>query len=87
MFLSQERVARCLKMMMRDLYDKISWRFDALAPQERSVRVPESPNGVLEAVCLSYKSDDITIGSCTNSSHSSPDNNTKSNSNKRRKQH
>ncbi|XP_050208452.1 cyclin-D4-1-like [Mercurialis annua] len=33
--------------------------------------VPQSPNGVLEAACLSYKSDDITttVGSCANSSH------------------
>lgn len=81
-FLSQERVARCLEMM-RDQSDKISRGVAALAPQEGSMRVPESPNGVLEAICLSYKSDDITIGSCTNSSHSSPNNN----SNKRRKQH
>ncbi|KAA8530775.1 hypothetical protein F0562_005457 [Nyssa sinensis] len=35
--------------------------------------VPQSPVGVLDAACLSYKSDDITVGSCANSSHSSPD--------------
>ncbi|KDP29748.1 hypothetical protein JCGZ_18683 [Jatropha curcas] len=34
-----------------------------------SSSVPQSPNGVLEAACLSYKSDDITVGSCANSSH------------------
>uniref|UniRef100_A0A1J3GZL1 Cyclin-D2-1 n=1 Tax=Noccaea caerulescens TaxID=107243 RepID=A0A1J3GZL1_NOCCA len=79
----QERVPKCLKMM-RDLSDRISVGMAALAPQNRSVPVPESPIGVLETICLSFKSDEITIGSCTNSSHSSSaDNN--SNSNKRRK--
>ncbi|CAN8276547.1 unnamed protein product [Cochlearia groenlandica] len=75
----KERVGRCLKMM-RDLPDKFDrgGRAGALAPHKR---VPESPNGVLEAMCLSYKSDDITIGSsCTNSPHNN-------NNNKRRKLH
>lgn len=36
--------------------------------------VPQSPNGVLEAACLSYRSGEGTVGSCPNSSHSnSPD--------------
>ncbi|PON84773.1 Cyclin [Trema orientale] len=39
--------------------------------------VPQSPVGVLDAAtCLSYKSDELTVGSCANSSHSliiSPD--------------
>lgn len=36
--------------------------------------VPQSPIGVLDAACLSYKSDDTTVGSCVNSSsHSSTD--------------
>ncbi|KAL2460557.1 Cyclin-D4-1 [Abeliophyllum distichum] len=34
--------------------------------------VPQSPNGVLEAACLGYKSDGRTGESCPNSSHSSP---------------
>ncbi|ERN02909.1 cyclin-D3-1 [Amborella trichopoda] len=33
--------------------------------------VPQSPIGVLDAACLSYKSDDKTVGSCS-SSHTSP---------------
>lgn len=33
---------------------------------------PHSPIGVLEAACLSYKSDETTVGSCPSSSHSSP---------------
>ncbi|KAL5710854.1 hypothetical protein ACHQM5_021367 [Ranunculus cassubicifolius] len=36
--------------------------------------VPQSPIGVLDAAaCLSYKSDELTVGSCANSSHSSPE--------------
>ena len=35
--------------------------------------VPQSPVGVLDAACLSYKSDELTVGSCANSSHNSPD--------------
>ncbi|PON70504.1 Cyclin [Trema orientale] len=42
--------------------------------------VPQSPIGVLDAAaCLSYKSDDTTVGSCANSSH------TTNSDNKRRK--
>ncbi|XP_057783857.1 cyclin-D4-2-like [Salvia miltiorrhiza] len=33
---------------------------------------PRSPNGVLDAACLSYKSDETTVGSCPSSSHTSP---------------
>lgn len=36
--------------------------------------VPQSPIGVLDAACLSYKTDDTTVGSCANSSHSNSDN-------------
>lgn len=36
--------------------------------------VPQSPNGVLDAACLSYKSDVTTVGSCPIASHKSPDN-------------
>ena len=48
--------------------------------------VPVSPIGVLEATCLSCRSDERTVESCTNSSQSSPDtNNNNNNSNKRRR--
>ncbi|KAL0342975.1 UNVERIFIED_CONTAM: Cyclin-D2-1 [Sesamum angustifolium] len=38
-----------------------------------STSEPQSPNGVLEAACLSYKSDGGTVESCPSSSHTSPD--------------
>lgn len=34
--------------------------------------IPRSPNGVLDAACLSYKSDETAVGSCPSSSHTSP---------------
>lgn len=35
--------------------------------------VPPSPNGVLDAACMSFKSEDnMTVGSHANSHHSSP---------------
>lgn len=33
---------------------------------------PRSPNGVLDAACLSYKTHEPTVGSCPTSSHTSP---------------
>lgn len=38
--------------------------------------VPQSPVGVLDAGCLSFKSDELTVGSCPNSSHNSSNPNT-----------
>ncbi|KAG7990237.1 hypothetical protein I3843_02G015400 [Carya illinoinensis] len=35
--------------------------------------VPQSPIGVLDATCLSYTSDELTVGSYANSLHNSPD--------------
>jgi cyclin D1/2/4 len=65
----QERVLKCLKMI-RDL----SLVSDSVKDSTASVpTIPQSPIGVLDAACLSYKSDEATVGSCTNSSHNSPD--------------
>lgn len=35
--------------------------------------VPQSPMGVLDAACFSYKSDDTNGGSCSSSHNNSPD--------------
>lgn len=37
-----------------------------------SSSVPQSPIGVLDAACLSYRTDDSTVVSCANSSHYTP---------------
>ncbi|KAF7817009.1 cyclin-D4-1-like [Senna tora] len=57
-----ERVVECLKMMSE-------------MSSNRSPYVPQSPIGVLEAACLSYKSDESKSngGSCANSSHEGND--------------
>uniref|UniRef100_A0A5B6YUA8 Putative cyclin-D2-1 n=1 Tax=Davidia involucrata TaxID=16924 RepID=A0A5B6YUA8_DAVIN len=61
------RVLKCLELI-QDL-TLISGSSTNVA----SASVPQSPVGVLDAACLSYKSDDITVGSCANSSPSSPE--------------
>ncbi|KAJ6791843.1 cyclin-D4-1-like [Iris pallida] len=65
---NKERVMRCYGviqevLMMRNRSGKNGSQSIASAPY--------SPNGVLDAACLSYKSDDRTVGSHANS-HSSP---------------
>lgn len=69
---SKEKVLKCVELM-NDLC-----LFSNPAAQNALMAsiVPQSPNGVLEAACWSYKSDDITtVGSCaTTSSFSSQEN-------------
>lgn len=63
------RVLKCLQLIKDlSLMNGSSAFASALAPS-----VPQSPIGVLDAACLSYKSDELTVGSCANSSHNSPD--------------
>ncbi|KAL1218654.1 Cyclin-D2-1 [Cardamine amara subsp. amara] len=84
----QERVKRCLNLMRNITEENVPGA--SLSPQqprlEARVVVPESPIGVLEATCLSYKSEERTVESCTNSSQSSPDNNNNNCNKRRRKQ-
>ncbi|AEC07314.1 Cyclin D2;1 [Arabidopsis thaliana] len=84
----QERVKRCLNLM-RSLTGEENVRGTSLSQEQARVAVravPASPVGVLEATCLSYRSEERTVESCTNSSQSSPDNNNNNNnSNKRRR--
>ncbi|KAF3445996.1 hypothetical protein FNV43_RR11174 [Rhamnella rubrinervis] len=70
----KERVIKCVKMIhYLSLINGSSGSIQS---------VPQSPIGVLDATCLSYKSDDTTVRSCANSpSHS----NSSSTDTKRRK--
>ncbi|EEF31696.1 cyclin d, putative [Ricinus communis] len=67
----EERVLKCVELI-KDLSlisgSATTSSGDNVANASAS-SVPQSPNGVLEAACLSYKSDDTTVGSCANSSH------------------
>ncbi|KAK9270203.1 hypothetical protein L1049_025779 [Liquidambar formosana] len=65
----KERVMKCIELI-HDL-SLISGSVKGASGSVPSV--PQSPIGVLDAACLSYKSDDTTVGSCANSSHNSPD--------------
>ncbi|GMN40101.1 hypothetical protein TIFTF001_009335 [Ficus carica] len=77
----KERVMRCVQLME----DSILVNGSVGLVQS----VPQSPIGVLDAACLSYKSDETptttTVGSCANSSTSSSSSNSNSDTNKRRK--
>ncbi|KAG6644414.1 cyclin-D3-1-like [Carya illinoinensis] len=65
----KEKVLECVKMI-RD-FSLIDGSVKDTTTTILSV--PHSPSGVLDAARLSYKSDDVAVGSCANSSHNSPD--------------
>ncbi|XP_028078365.1 cyclin-D4-2-like isoform X2 [Camellia sinensis] len=62
----KERMLKCVDMIheLSSLMSESTNGLSALVPS-----VPQSPIGVLDAACLSYKTDDTTVGSCANSSH------------------
>lgn len=69
-FILQERVLKCLELI-RDL-SLIKACAANLGSNKSAPFVPQSPIGVLDAGCLSSKSsDELTVGSCPNSSHNS----------------
>ncbi|KAK3231017.1 hypothetical protein Dsin_002898 [Dipteronia sinensis] len=66
----KERVIKCMKM-----FHDLSLIGGSTKGASGSVpSMPQSPIGVLDAACLSYKSDDTAVGSCASSSHNTPDN-------------
>lgn len=65
----KERVLKCVNMIHDLLLIKGSVKDNTASTPS----VPQSPIGVLDAACLSYKSDEVTVGSCPNSSENSPD--------------
>ncbi|KAK7385374.1 hypothetical protein VNO78_31090 [Psophocarpus tetragonolobus] len=72
----KERVLKCIKLI-QELSSNSGSAKDASASASVSVSVPsvpESPIGVLNTECFSYKSDDTNAASCANSPHNnSPD--------------
>ncbi|XP_022773885.1 cyclin-D4-1-like [Durio zibethinus] len=74
-FAEKGRVLKCVELM-KDLSlinGSATATANANVATPSASSLPQSPIGVLDAACLSYKSDEITVGSCANSSHSSPD--------------
>ncbi|XP_040992612.1 cyclin-D4-2-like isoform X2 [Juglans microcarpa x Juglans regia] len=69
-YVEKGRVLKCLELMK----DLSLIHGSANVANASAPSVPQSPIGVLDAACLSYKSDELTAGSCANSSHNnSPD--------------
>ncbi|GAV66812.1 Cyclin_N domain-containing protein/Cyclin_C domain-containing protein [Cephalotus follicularis] len=64
----KDRALKCIKLI-KDL-SLVSGSVEGGSASVLSV--PQSPIGVLDAACLSYKSDDTIVGSCANSSHNTP---------------
>ncbi|KAL8110412.1 hypothetical protein AgCh_026218 [Apium graveolens] len=54
--LRKDRVAKCVELMKKS---------DGLI----ELSLPRSPIGVKDAACISYKSDETTVGSCVSSSY------------------
>ncbi|XP_059631270.1 cyclin-D2-1-like [Cornus florida] len=66
----KERVVKCVELIHESsLLSSGAFKGPSVAVPS----VPHSPIGVLDAACLSYKTEDTTVGSCANSSHNSPD--------------
>ncbi|KAI9166195.1 hypothetical protein LWI28_027830 [Acer negundo] len=63
----KERAMKCVELI-KDLSLMNGCANVAANASTTSSSVPQSPDGVLDAACLSYKSEDITVGSCANSS-------------------
>ncbi|RDX91703.1 Cyclin-D3-1 [Mucuna pruriens] len=65
----KERLLKCVKMI-----HELSSNGGSVKDLSASVTcLPQSPIGVLDALCFSHKSYDTNGGSCANSSHNSPD--------------
>lgn len=69
----QGRVLKCVELIRNLSLNNVAAGVGSKLPY-----VPQSPMGVMDAAgCLSYKSDELTVRSCLNSSHDSPNPNTK----------
>lgn len=71
----KERLIEGIKML-NDL-SLIGGSIKSAIASVQASSVPQSPIGVLDAACLSYKSDDTTVGSCANSAQNTPEPDTK----------
>lgn len=70
MHVQKDRVLKCLELIQDlTLVSGTMAKVRTITTTGSVPSVPQSPNGVLEAACLSYKSDETTVGS-----HTNPDN-------------
>ncbi|PKU65907.1 cyclin-D4-1 [Dendrobium catenatum] len=70
--IDKERVLRCYKVMQEELLMTCVESADNKNWDSSVTYMPQSPIGVLDAACLSYKSDEMTSSSQPSSHHSSP---------------
>ncbi|KAI4314406.1 hypothetical protein L6164_027319 [Bauhinia variegata] len=68
MIVEKERVLKCLELVRGLSEGCVSSKVGS----NTMPLVPQSPLGVLDTACLSYKSDELTVGSCPNSPHNCP---------------
>ncbi|KAK1371322.1 Cyclin-D4-2 like [Heracleum sosnowskyi] len=68
--LRKDRVVKCVELIKKSSSLSSSSEISSYGSNEliRS-SLSQSPIGVVDAACISYKSDETTVGSCVNSSH------------------
>nr|XP_027073894.1 cyclin-D2-1-like isoform X2 [Coffea arabica] len=72
--IEKERVLKCHKLLKDlTLMMMMSGSTDTNMANASVSLVPHSPNGVLEAASLNFRSDEGTVGSCPSSSNNTPD--------------
>ncbi|XAR73467.1 hypothetical protein NMG60_11007440 [Bertholletia excelsa] len=68
------RVVKCLQLIQDLTSVNGGWSAKVARSNASTPSIPESPMGVLDAACLSCRSDELAVRSCaTNSSHNIPD--------------
>ncbi|KAK1371309.1 Cyclin-D4-1 like [Heracleum sosnowskyi] len=68
--LGKERVAMCVELMKKSSsLSSLSAISSNRSNELIQSSLPQSPIGVIDAACISYKSDETTVGSCVNSLH------------------
>lgn len=60
----QERVLKCIELLK-----ELNGDYTRSLISGTLASMPKSPIGVLEAACLSFKTDDATVESCLNSAN------------------
>ncbi|XP_057727820.1 cyclin-D4-2-like [Arachis stenosperma] len=72
-YIDKGRVLKCLELIKELALNIVNVNDPNVSSSTIPCGVPQSPIGVLDALCFSYKSDDSNAGSCASSSHTTPD--------------
>ncbi|MED6161558.1 hypothetical protein PIB30_061936 [Stylosanthes scabra] len=71
--IEKERVIKCVELIKELSLNIVNVNNQNGGFSSVPCGVPQSPIGVLDALCFSYKSDESNAGSCASSSHTTPD--------------